>query len=275
MTSYLAKLGLTPEPPSVQGLHRLHAAHVERVSYEIFEDQIGLPTSAEPDDVEKRIVHHRRGGNCYQLNLIFAKLLASLGYSVQLHRSDVRYTEDDLSPLRCTHVCLTVGPFPEDPDTRWLADVGLGDGLHQPLPLRVGDHRQGPFAYRLAPSPVVDGGWRFFHDPRGSVFSVDISPETSPAAEFVELHRARANLRPISAALRRHANGSDTLRALTLTRWMGEECETSRLSSRAEWFDALDGIFDVGLDDLSEHDRDRLWASLNSQQEQLDRFSWR
>ena len=50
------------------------------------------------------------------------------------------------------------------PEGRWLVDLGMGDGLHEPLPLAVGAFRQGPFAYGLRPSDAEPGGWRFDHE---------------------------------------------------------------------------------------------------------------
>jgi hypothetical protein len=66
----------------------------------------------------------------------------------------------------------------------WLADVGLGDVLHQPLPLHEGTYMQGPFRYQLRRSAVEPGGWRLDHDPAGSFAGKDFCVQPATIDEF-------------------------------------------------------------------------------------------
>ena len=106
-----------------------------------------------------------RGGYCFHLNGAFSALLGSLGFDVTRHVGGVQRAADP-APVGAVgnHMALTV----RTADGPWLVDVGLADGPHEPLPLRAGRYRQGPFEYGLAPSAVVPGGWRFEHDPAGA-----------------------------------------------------------------------------------------------------------
>lgn len=153
--AYLRRLTLPdPGPPSAQALRALHAAHVERVAYEALEIQLGRPTTLDPHESAERIVARRRGGYCYHLNGAFSLLLAGLGYDVVWHRAGVQ-NHADPGPVGAgiaNHLTLTVHglPAPDCPSGDWLVDVGLGDALHGPLPLRAG----GPLPL---PAPALDG----------------------------------------------------------------------------------------------------------------------
>ena len=68
------------------------------------------------------------------------------------------------------HLVLQVHGLPTDdnPDGHWYADAGLGDALHEPLPLIAGRYRQGPFEFELAASDSPIADWRFHHHPLGT-----------------------------------------------------------------------------------------------------------
>jgi hypothetical protein len=58
------------------------------------------------------------------------------------------------------HLALEVRALPtgESSAGAWYVDVGLGDGLHEPLPLVAGSYRQPPYALSLRVSDIVVGG---------------------------------------------------------------------------------------------------------------------
>ena len=63
------------------------------------------------------------------------------------------------------HLVLTVDQLPTEanPSGVWYVDTGLGDALHEPLPLAAGRHEQPPF--RLTLEQVDDGStWHLSHD---------------------------------------------------------------------------------------------------------------
>ena len=51
-------------------------------------------------------------------------------------------------------------------DATRLVDAGLGDGLHEPLPLQPGRYRQGPYTFTIAHDDD-DDVWHLRHDPPG------------------------------------------------------------------------------------------------------------
>ena len=270
-TAFLRRLGLDAiEPPSVAGLHRLHRAFVERVPYEVIEIQLERPTTLDPFDATDRIVRRRRGGYCFHLNGAFSTLLAALGYRVRLHRAGVQNHTEQRAGIYRNHLALTVDGLPDRPDTAWLVDVGLGDALHEPLPLREGAYRQGPFTYSLRPSEIVTGGWRFEHDARGSFRGMDFDPGPASMSDFAERHEylsssPESGFVRVCTVQRRDAHGVDILRALTLSRLDADSRPPTLLESPESWYAALADVFGLTLDDVSAVDRDRLWRRVVAQ----------
>ena len=276
LDGYLRRLEVAdPGPPSVNALHALHAAHVERIPYEAIEIQLGRPTTLDPYDSADRIVARHRGGYCYHLNGAFSILLEALGYDVVWHRGGVQ-NRSDPGPVGAigNHLALTVHGLPDDrcPDGVWLVDVGLGDALHDPLPLQPGSYRQGPFAYALSPSAVEPGGWRFDHDARGSFTGMDFRPARATTGDFQERHEYLSTspesmfVRTCSVQ-RRDATGVDVLTGCVLKR-VGDDPPAPRtLETAREWFDALADVFDLPLTDLSDTERRALWARVRDAHE--------
>jgi N-hydroxyarylamine O-acetyltransferase len=276
LDGYLRRLGIAdPGPPSPKGLRLLHAAHVERIPYEAIEIQLGRLTTLDPYDSADRIVARHRGGYCYHLNGAFSVLLAGLGYDVVWHRGGVQ-NRSEPRPVGAigNHLALTVHGLPDDrcPDGVWLADVGLGDALHDPLPLRAGQYRQGPFAYALHPSTVEPGGWRFEHDARGAFTGMDFRPDRATTDDFQERHTYLSTspesmfVRTCSVQ-RRDATGVDVLTGCVLKR-LGDDPPSPRMLETAdEWFDALADVFDLPLTDLTDTERDALWTRVRAAHE--------
>ncbi|WP_284749734.1 arylamine N-acetyltransferase family protein [Amycolatopsis sp. RTGN1] len=264
---YLERLGLDAEPPSVAALRRLHAAHVERVPYEPLEIQLGRPTPLEPSASIARILRGR-GGYCYHLNGAFSALLRELGYEVTRHLGGVQGSTGDAPNVDRNHLALTVTGVPDEPDTTWLVDAGLGDGVHEPLPLREGSYTQGPHTYRLRPSEVAPGGWRFDHDPSGSFAGFDFAPGEAEMTDFAEKH-AWLSTAPESGFVRvcvlqrRDATGVDTLRARTLNRHGAKEV----VESPHAWWTAAADVFGITPDLFTAEERERLWRQVVAQHE--------
>jgi arylamine N-acetyltransferase len=253
----------------VDGLRALHRAHAERVPYENLDIQLGRPTTINPYDSAARIVAGR-GGYCYHLNGAFGLLLSALGYSVQWHKGGVQ-NRDRAKPVGATgsHLALTVHGLPArgNPDGMWMVDVGLGDALHEPLPLRTGEFPDGPYRFELAPSSVEFLGWRFVHDPTGSFTGMDFRAETAVQSEFQATHEWLSSA-PESGFVktlivqRRDATGTDTLRGRILGRQpSGERRE---LTSATEWYQALADVFGLTLEDVPAGERAELWRRVSA-----------
>ncbi|MDR6322182.1 arylamine N-acetyltransferase family protein [Actinoplanes couchii] len=256
MPAYLTRLGL-PEmedhEPSVTALAALHRAHAERVPYEVLWIPLGRQVTVCPREAVGRILAGR-GGYCYHLNGAFSLLLRALGYRVTRHVGGVQGWRDEQAGANGGHLALTVSGLPSDasPDGEWFVDLGMGDGLHGPLPLVTGEYEQGPFRYALRPSEAEPGGWRFDHDPVGSFRGLDFRTEKARMSDFGVKHEEMSTsatssfvLTPMAA--RRDAAGVDVLRARNLRR-IDDGDVLTELATESEYFAALDGVFGMTFD---------------------------
>ncbi|MFF5078127.1 arylamine N-acetyltransferase [Actinoplanes sp. NPDC000266] len=267
---YLRRLGLdgrAGRSPSIEALTELHRAHAERVPYESLEIWLGRPTTVDPTESVDRIVRGR-GGYCYHLNGAFSALLRALGFHVSRHVGGVQPTTGRPPGADANHLVLTVSGLPsaEAPDGRWLVDLGMGDGLHEPLPLVEGLHRQGPFTYGLRPSEAEPGGWRFDHDPRGGFLGMDFRAEAAEMTAFADKHQflstsPESGFVRTATAQRRDAGGADVLRGLTLSR-VSETVSRTALETPGDYFAALADLFGLTLDEVSAAERAVMWRRL-------------
>ena len=280
VAGYLDRLGLSdPGQPSVESLRLLHRAHVERVAYENLEIQLGRHTTVDPLEAAERIVRRRRGGYCYHLNGAFSALLGALGYRVTRHIGGVQRTDRDPACATGGHMALTVDGLPDVtcPDGVWMADVGLGAALHEPLPLREGTYRQAPFEYRLRRSDVLRDGWRFDNDPRGSFVGMDFHAGLAEIPDFAAMHEylSTAPESPfvrMAIVQRRDEAGTDVLRGLVLSR-QGSDSTVTVLQSEGDWYRVLDATFGLPLEDEGAAQREQLWTRVLAAHREYERTS--
>lgn len=154
LAAYLARIGydgsLAPTPGTLAALHR---AHVVSIPFENLDVVLGRGIAVDLDSVQDKLVAERRGGYCYEHGLLFAAALERLGWTVSRLLARVGDAEQ-LRPR--THMALRVSSG----GSEWLADVGFGSGLLEPVPWSTsGDtHRQGRWAYQLIRG--APGQWR-------------------------------------------------------------------------------------------------------------------
>jgi N-hydroxyarylamine O-acetyltransferase len=96
------------------------------IPFENLDIHIGRPIILSQDAFFEKIIEHRRGGFCYELNGSFAALLTSLGFKVTILSARVASKNGGFSP-EFDHMTLLVTM-----KDRWLADVGFGDSFTEP-----------------------------------------------------------------------------------------------------------------------------------------------
>jgi N-hydroxyarylamine O-acetyltransferase len=139
MDGYLARLGEARSvEPNLDGLRRLHRAHLQAVPFENSSILWKEPIVLDPDSLVVKIVEQGRGGFCFELNGAFAWLLTNLGYDVDLMPGRF-WSDGGLGPPN-EHLALrvTVDGHP------WLVDVGAGFSFLEPLRLVIGVEQEDP-----------------------------------------------------------------------------------------------------------------------------------
>src|SRR6478609_3606395 len=261
---YLERLGLEAEPPSVDGLQRIVNRHAERIPYETFWIQAGEGWTVDPVAAARRIALSGRGGYCYHLNGALGLLLTSLGYSVRAHVGGVHGPErspDDLG----NHLVLTVTGLPSDenPTGVWYVDTGLGDALHDPLPLVSGTYQQSPF--RLVLERLDDDRWHLQHDPSGGFRGMEWTLGPARPEDFIAKHTwlstaPESGFVQVPMAERRDATSIDVIRGLIRSRIGAGAYVCEPITVESDYFDVLADDFGIRFAPHTSQ-RERLWSA--------------
>jgi N-hydroxyarylamine O-acetyltransferase len=144
LESYLARIGLEGGDPQLADVHR---AHVTSIPFETLDPQRGMAVSLAEGDLTRKLVQQRRGGYCFEQNLLLKMALEALGARVDLYLGRGLLGADPSAPRPRTHLLLGVEWHQE----RWHADVGFGGGtLLEPMRWGPGeDAEQAGWRYRL------------------------------------------------------------------------------------------------------------------------------
>lgn len=173
LEKYLQRIHYTgPRHVTYETLCQLHRAHLLAIPYENLDIHLGRKLTLELDHIYSKLVEEKRGGWCYEMNGLFAWVLRELGFEVTLLGSSVgapaQGAEGDLD-----HLILLV--YLEQP---WLVDVGFGNGIFEPLPLRPGHYRQAFLDFRLEQQADK---WAFHnHQHGGKGYGFTLHPRPLP-----------------------------------------------------------------------------------------------
>jgi N-hydroxyarylamine O-acetyltransferase len=145
LDAYLARIGADGRP----GLAELHRAHVMSIPFENLDPRRGIPVSLALEDLERKLVHRRRGGYCFEQNLLLKAALEALGVEVELLLARVRVGRPPGTPRPRTHLILRARAG----GAEWHADAGFGHGtLLEPIPFGPsGVHEQSGWRFRVVP----------------------------------------------------------------------------------------------------------------------------
>lgn len=238
--------------PVLETLRGVIAAHSSAISYESIDVLLDRPPKLDLASLQRKMIASRRGGYCFEQNILFRGGLRSLGFDVTgLQARVVRGLAID-APRPMLHMVLQVN-LPEGP---FLADVGFGNlaptaplalspDLEQDTPheimrfIRMGDEltlqsRLGDrweHIYRVVPLPRVDAeyeicNWFTASHPGSPHRSNLIAARPGPGRTRITLFNARLNVR--------HATG---------------EVERRTLNDKAEYRDVLAETFGLALSD--------------------------
>ena len=194
LRAYLERIGLEGAQPS---LAELHVAHGAGIPFEALDPQRGVPISLDDADLQRKLVHERRGGYCFEQNLLLKAALEALGFDeVELYLARVLLGGPAAPTRPRSHLLLKVRADGSD----WHADVGFGGSTPlEPLPWGPGEeHEQAGWRYRVVeagPEYVLqtfeDGGWSDLYTflphpvPKIDVEAINWWTSTHPSSAFV------------------------------------------------------------------------------------------
>ena len=138
-------------------LAAIHHQHLLHIPYENLDIQLGRPLDFDLGRIFDKLVHQRRGGWCYEMNGLLGWALTEVGFDVMRMAGGVTRSQGGDATVG-NHLVLAV--HLEQP---YVVDVGLGNGLIWPAPLRSGPINQEFRESRL--EQIEDEYWRFHNYP--------------------------------------------------------------------------------------------------------------
>src|SRR5437764_14945061 len=131
LAAYLERVGLRGRP----GLAEVHRAHLAAIPFENLDPHRGVPVSLRLADLQRKLVERRRGGYCFEQNLLLKAALEALGAEVDMMLARVRLGAPPGAVRPRSHLVLRV----RTEGATWHADVGFGNGTPmEPLPFGPG-----------------------------------------------------------------------------------------------------------------------------------------
>ena len=163
--------------PSLKTLQALHRAHLLSIPYENLDIHLGKTLVLDEAAIFEKIVHQGRGGWCFEMNGLFARVLRELGFEVSLLGGAVNRLEKG-NETKMEHLVLLV-----ELDRPYLADVGFGNGFLEPLILQEGVQQQQFLDFRLE---RLDTDWWRYHNHKHGGPSFDFRLEPYQLSDFAD-----------------------------------------------------------------------------------------
>ncbi len=257
LRAYLDRIGYTGSlEPTFETLRAIHRAHLFAIPYENLDIHLGRSLTLNPDMIYQKIVLDGRGGWCFEMNGLLAWALRELGFQVaHLSGSVNRAVLGDAA--EGNHLVLRVDLNGE----AFMADVGFGDGLLEPIPLREGRYVQDGFNFGLE---LHGETWVFRKFEGGGPGGFEFRPHPVQLSDFASQCRwlqtaPESGFVQATVCQKASSQGFITLRGAVLS-VATSGGESKRTLASADEFDAVLREY-FGLE-LAESTRlwDRVWA---------------
>lgn len=258
---YLERIGFEGTPRAdLETLKKMHRGHVENIPYENLDVQFGRTVSRDPEAIFDKLVTRRRGGWCYEMNGLLSWALREVGFDV-MHMAGGVMRAVGGDGLVGNHLVLQVNL-----DRPYMADVGFGDGLIEPVPIEQGPIRQKFFSFAL--EDLGQGWWRFHNDPRGGAASFDF--QTARADESLLdgkcewLQREPASPFVQNAVVQRHLpDGLAVMRGRVL-KTTERDVRTHEIETARDYVATLERVFGLDLPEA-----EALWPKIEARHTEL------
>ncbi len=172
LDAYCARIGYSGDrTPTLDTLRALHAAHAQAIPFENLDPLLRITPNLDPASLEDKLVRRRRGGYCFEHNLLFRHALETMGFRVISLAGRVMWNGSPGVVTPKSHMLLRV----DLADGPYIADVGFGNlTLTAPLRLVAGVAQSTPHeSFRL----VATGSDLYRMD-------VEIGPHWKPLYRF-------------------------------------------------------------------------------------------
>jgi N-hydroxyarylamine O-acetyltransferase len=243
-------------PRTVSGdtLAAMHLHHPQAIPFENLNPFLGWPVRLDAASLQQKLVRDRRGGYCYEHNLLFSHVLRQLGFRVTSLAARVMWNVPEGIVRPRSHMLLLI----DLDDRRYVADVGFGGlTLTAPLRLEAGLEQSTPHErFRLIASgdrfvmqAKCDESWR-------SLYAFDLQEQVLSDYELVNwylCHNPASHFVTGLVAARPDRERRYALRGTELTvHHVNNGTERHLLASREALRASLEQIFRVTLPESPE-----------------------
>jgi N-hydroxyarylamine O-acetyltransferase len=248
LNAYFERIGFAGSiAPTLATLELIHALHPAAIPFENLNPLLGLPVNLDLASIEKKLLSEKRGGYCYEHNLLLMAVLRELDFSVRGLAARVLWSDPTAIDRPPTHMLLAV----EIGGVTHIADVGFGGlTLTTPLKLRAEIEQSTPHeTFRLTggdPAWVLEAKigeeWK-------ALYIFDTTEKT--AEDYAATNLILSTDSPFTRELRVALSPSGKRLALRNNRFTthmaGEPSESRLLTSLAEMREVLSGAFGIQL----------------------------
>jgi N-hydroxyarylamine O-acetyltransferase len=187
LEAYFQRIGYDgPRAATLEVLKALHERHAQAIPFENLNPLLKRPVRLDLASLGQKLVHDRRGGYCFEQNLLFRHVLETLGFKVTGLAARVLWNVPANVITPRSHMLLRV----EVDGRSWLADVGFGgQTLTAPLLLSPGVEQATPHEpFRLEPwndellmQSLIRDEWK-------TLYRFDLQPQELPDYEVSNWH---------------------------------------------------------------------------------------
>jgi N-hydroxyarylamine O-acetyltransferase len=251
LLAYFSRIGHAGgREPSAGLLAELVLRHASEIPFENIDAYTGRRVSLDPQLVSDKLVHGRRGGWCFEQNLLLGQILRTLGFDVMDLAGRVLWNRPRDAVTGRTHRALLVRVAGRS----LLVDVGFGGHtLTAPLDLALEGAQQTPHEpFRLG---RLDGDYLVESLIRGEwqpLFRFDLHPQLPidfEAANYQLAHDPGSHFTQGLVATRVAADGRHILRGRELLfHELGGETRRETLADAAAVIAALREVFGIEVD---------------------------
>jgi N-hydroxyarylamine O-acetyltransferase len=242
---------------TLETLAGIHFHHPQAIPFEDLDPLLKRPMSLEIGALERKMIHGRRGGWCFEQNILLGDVLRTLGFRITGLAARVMWNtlEGEVRPR--SHMLLKIDGLEGGP---YIADVGFG-GLTLTGPLRLvsGVEQLTPHeTFRLTGGEgnfvlqaLIRGNWK-------ALYSFDLQPQLVADYEVSNWYLVHYPGSPFANRLMAARVTPDRRYGLLNNklsiRHLRGESEQVTLANATELREALEGTFNIALPDDPELD---------------------
>lgn len=154
LRDYLNRIGFRGRvEPTRECFTEIHRCQAFAIPYDTLDIQLGRKHDREITRIFNKTITRKRGGWCYETHVLLNWALCQIGFTSRIVTAGIH--REQFGDIKLgNHTAILV-----DLEETYLADLGLGDGIRDPIPLCEGTYRQGRLTFSL--EKTADNYWRF------------------------------------------------------------------------------------------------------------------